>query len=474
MKRHEKGLGAWQLTMLALGSVIGGSFFLGSGVAIHAAGPAILAAFAFGGVLVYFILYALSEMTVANPDSGSFRTFAAQAFGKGTGYVVGWVYWTGMILAMSSEATAVSILIRNWIPNLPIWMLGSIVIVCVTLINLLGANQLSKLESSLAVVKVFAIIFFILLGLALITGLLAGSFALGLGALKQESLFPGGWKSLAGSMLIVMFTYAGFEVIGLASSEVALPKETIPKAIRHTVISLVGLYVLSTAILLPLIPTADISENTSPIVAALNTQGIPWAGTAINVVLITAILSTMLAAMFGVGRMMRSLAEDGLSPAWLKDKKDVPYRGILFSGLSMLLALWFGMFFPSVYLFLISAGGFAILFSYIMIMITHICFRKKNGCPADGKCQMRGFPYTSLFTLLALLATILSMPFVEGQTSGLIAGSIIVTFYALTYQFIRLYQHKQRSVLRILYQENRLQPELAEELSNLHPEKEES
>lgn len=97
-KKHEKGLSAWQLTMMAMGSVIGGSFFLGSAVAIQAAGPAILISFILGGILIYFILYALSEMTVANPDSGSFYTFTAQVFGPGAGFVIGWVYWTGMIL----------------------------------------------------------------------------------------------------------------------------------------------------------------------------------------------------------------------------------------------------------------------------------------------------------------------------------------------------------------------------------------
>ncbi|MCX7615597.1 MAG: amino acid permease, partial [Clostridiales bacterium] len=97
MKRNEKGLGALQLTMMALGTVIGGSFFLGSAVAIHAAGPSIILSYIIGGVLVYFILFAMSEMTVANPDTGSFRTFASHAFGQGTGFVVGWVYWTGMV-----------------------------------------------------------------------------------------------------------------------------------------------------------------------------------------------------------------------------------------------------------------------------------------------------------------------------------------------------------------------------------------
>jgi L-asparagine transporter-like permease len=471
MKQTENGLGAWQLTMMALGSVIGGSFFLGSAVAIHATGPSIVLAFALGGVLVYFILHALSEMTVASASTGSFRKFAAQAFGNGAGFVVGWVYWTGMVLAMSSEATAISILLRNWIPDLSIWLMGSAVIICVTLINLLGANQLSKLESGLALVKVFAIVFFILLALSLIAGVFTSGPAIGLGVLMEEPLFTGGWKGLVGSMLIVMFTYAGFEIIGLASSEVRAPKENIPKAIHYTVISLVGLYILSNAVLLPLIPTADISKELSPLVAALNRHGIVWAGTVINIVLITAILSTMLAAMFGVGRMMGSLVKDRLAPGWLYDKQAVPYRGILFSGLSMLVALWFGMFFPSVYLFLISAGGFSILFAYTMIMATHIEFRRKKFLPAGGQGQKVRFPYASLVTFLALLVVIMGMPFVEGQVTGMIAGGTILALYAITYLVIHVYRRNPKKGLYHAAQKSKLQPELSEELGQFASER---
>ncbi|MGE5453844.1 MAG: amino acid permease, partial [Methylocystaceae bacterium] len=433
MKKADQGLSAWQLTMMALGTVIGGSFFLGSSVAIHAAGPSILISYILGGVLVYFILFALSEMTVANPDTGSFRTFAAQAFGQGTGFVVGWVYWTGMVLAMSSEATAISILVRGSFPSISISLLGSIIIIGVTLLNLLGADKLSKLESGLAAVKLLAIASFIMIAILLIVGLFPGNFTIGIGDLVNEPLMPGGIKGLAGSMLIVMFAYAGFEIIGLAASEAKHPKETVPKAIRYTVLSLVGLYIISIAVLLPLIPTADINENMSPFVAALNRRGIGWAGTAINLILITAILSTMLAAMFGLGRMMRSLANEGLAPNWLKDKKDIPYRGILFSGIAMLLGLGFGLLLPRVYLFLISSGGFAVLFTYAVIMATHLHYRKSNGCPPDGKCQLWGYPYTSILVLLCLIIAILSMPLVSGQASGLIAGIIMVVVYTLSY-----------------------------------------
>ncbi|MGE5454494.1 MAG: amino acid permease [Methylocystaceae bacterium] len=433
MKKENQGLSAWQLTMMALGTVIGGSFFLGSSVAIHAAGPSILVAYILGGVLVYFILFALSEMTVANPDAGSFRTFAAQAFGPGIGFIVGWVYWTGMVLAMSSEATAASILIRQWIPNIPISYLGGLIIIGVTGLNLLGADKLSKLESSLAAVKVLAIISFIVLAVLLIVGLIPGTPVVGLGELAREPLFPTGLKGIAGSMLIVIFAYAGFEIIGLAASETANPGQTVPKAIKYTVICLIGFYILSVAAILPLITTAALSEKVSPMVAALNKYGLGWAGTAINLILVTAILSTMLAAMFGLGRMIRSLAMEKHAPKWLNDRTDVPYRGILFSGGTMLLGLGIGLMLPQVYLFLVSSGGFAILFTYAAIMATHLRLRKTNGCPPKGQCQIPGYPYTSWIGLISLVIAMASMPFISGQTFGLLAGIIIVVLFSLIY-----------------------------------------
>lgn len=449
MEKKHKGLSAWQLTMMALGTVIGGSFFLGSSVAINAAGPSILISYIIGGILVYYILFALSEMTVACTEKGSFRSFASKSFGPGVGFVVGWVYWTGMIFAMSSEATAVSIFVRAWYPNVSIAFLGSLIIVGVTLLNLLGADKLSKLESGLAAIKIFAIISFIAIAILLIVGLISGNKPVGLGELTREPLVAGGIKSIAGSMLIVMFSYAGFEIIGLASSEAENPQKTIPRAISYTVLCLVGFYILSIAVLLPLIPTASLSEDVSPMVAALNRWGMGFVGTFISVVLITAILSTMLAAMFGLGRMMRSLADEGDAPKWLKDDTDVPYRGILFSGFSMILGLSLGYVFPRVYLFLISSGGFALLFTYCIIMATHIRFRKMNGCPPEGKCQVKGYPYSSWIVLLSIIGIIFSMPFVSGQSSGLVVGIIMTIVYSIIYMAMKVYKNSRKESISL-------------------------
>lgn len=433
MAHSDKGLSAWQLTMMALGTVIGGSFFLGSAVAIKAAGPGILISYVLGGAVVYVILYALSEMTVADPAPGSFRTFAQKAYGPGAGFVVGWVYWTGLVLAMSSEATAVSILLQTWFPGLTLSLLGAAVIIVVTLLNLLGADRLSQLESGLAAIKLLAIAGFIAIGLFLISGLMPDMAPVGAGALAVEPWLPGGISGLAGSMLIVIFAYAGFEIIGLAASEAKDPHRTIPKAITYTVTGLIGLYVLAVLVLLPLIPTYLLSTEHSPLVAALTQWNLTWAGNVINIVLVTAILSTMLAAMFGLGRMIRSLAEEGHAPAWIRDYGDIPYKGILFSGAGMLLGLGFGSLLPQVYLFLVSSGGFALLATYVVILATHYKLRKIKGCPPKGNCQLPFFPYSSWFALTASVLILASMPLISGQGSGLTAGLALVAIFSAGY-----------------------------------------
>jgi L-asparagine transporter-like permease len=442
MKNERSGLTAGHLTMMALGGVIGGSFFLGSSMAIQATGPSIILSYILCGILVYFILFALSEMTVSNPDSGSFQTFASQYVSPGTGFVVGWVYWTGMVITMSSEATAVTLLVRKWFPSVSLLVLGTSIIIGVTLLNLLGAKQLGSLESILAAVKVFAIVAFIVLGLLLIFGALPNIPNIGSNVIRSEPFFQGGFRNLAGSMLIVLFTYAGFEVIGLAASETSDKQKTIPRAIRFTVFSLITLYIVCISILLLLVPTTALSDSVSPLVSALNGYNLAWASTAMNLILISAILSTMLAAMFGISRMLRSLVEDGLGPSILKDKTDVPYRGILFSGLCMIISLYVGLLFPRVYLFLISSGGFALLFTYIILMVTHIRYRQKNGKPV-GNCRLYGFPYSSVFTLFGLLVALFAMPFMAGQRAGFFAGVSLIVFFTVSYFVMKFFVNQK-------------------------------
>jgi L-asparagine transporter-like permease len=93
--------------------------------------------------------------------------------------------------------------------------------------------------------------------------------------------------------------------------------------------------------------------------------------------------------------------------------------------------------FPRVYLVLITTGGFALIFTYAVIMASHIRFRKRDGCPPEGLCQMRGYPYTSWIALISMIVVLLCMPFIPGQGVGLVAGISMVLIYSLIYFAMR-------------------------------------
>ncbi|HWI65811.1 MAG TPA: amino acid permease [Symbiobacteriaceae bacterium] len=436
---HPAGLTTWQLVMLALGTVVGGSFFLGTEMILRNAGTGTLVAFAFGGLVTYLILMALSELTVSRPAYGSFRAYAEDAFGPMASFVVGWLYWAGLVLALSSEGIAAAMFARVWLPGVPIWAIAGTVIVGVTLLNLLDVRSFAVIESVTAVIKLAAIAAFILLGLGLIAGLVRGAAPSGPPAFAGRPFLPTGTAGLAGSMLLVLFSYAGFEVLGFAAPEARDPQRTVPRAILLTVFGLITLYVGAVAVVLYLLPAGRLEHEVSPMVALLRYAGFPGLAAGLNLIVMTAALSTMLAAMYGLSRMLYSLASEGQAPAFLKRlvPPGVPRNAILFSGGGMMVGVVLAYVLPrAVYLFLVSSAGFALLFSYLVILASQFVIRRREGC-TPGECAVPFFPWSTGLGLVLVLGAIAGMPFVPGQGAGLLAGIGMLAAIALAYFIVR-------------------------------------
>jgi AAT family amino acid transporter len=438
MEQHSKQLGTWNLVMLALGTVVGGSFFLGTAVSLRNAGPGTLIAFAVGGLITYLILMALSEMTVAHPTHGSFRQYAETAFGPMASFVVGWLYWAGLVLALSSEGIAAATFARLWLPGVPVWLLALIVILAVTALNMLDVRAFGFVEGVLAAAKLLAIAGFILLMLLVIARLFPTQTP-PVAAFRGEPFLPRGIGGLAGSMLTVLFTYAGFETLGLAAPEAKDPHRTVPRAVLLTALALVALYVGSILVVTYVLPTAAIREDVSPLIETLRVTGFPWLAGGLNLIVMTASVSTMLAAMYGLGRMLYSLAEEGQAPALLRrlTPGGIPRNAILLSAAGMLVGVVLAYLLPRrVYLFLISSGGFSLLFSYLMIMASQLVIRRREGCK-PGACQVPWYPFGTWLGIILLVAAIASMPLVPGQAAGLIAGLVLLAVFSLAYLFVR-------------------------------------
>ncbi len=163
---HELGGGlkSRHVTMLSIAGVIGASLFVGSSVAIAEAGPAVLLAYLFAGLLVVMIMRMLAEMAVATPDTGSFSTYADKAIGRWAGYTIGWLYWWFWVLVIPLEANIAAMILHSWVPGIPIWLFSLVITLALTGSNLLSVKNYGEFEFWLALCKVIAILAFIFLG----------------------------------------------------------------------------------------------------------------------------------------------------------------------------------------------------------------------------------------------------------------------------------------------------------------------
>ena len=140
---HELGGGlkSRHVTMLSIAGVIGASLFVGSSVAIAEAGPAVLLAYLFAGLLVVMIMRLLAEMAVATPDTGSFSTYADKAIGRWAGYTIGWLYWWFWVLVIPLEANIAAMILHSWVPGIPIWLFSLVITLALTGSNLLSVKN---------------------------------------------------------------------------------------------------------------------------------------------------------------------------------------------------------------------------------------------------------------------------------------------------------------------------------------------
>jgi L-asparagine transporter-like permease len=433
-KGHASGLSWWQLSLIGIGSVIGAGFFLGTGLSIKTAGPAILINYLVAGFTAFLVFSAIAEMTVADPQPGSFRTYAKLAFGNSMGFVSGWVYWIAGIFIMSSEAVALGTFTKFWFPHIPLWIFTAFFVAAAFAINLLGVKNFGKIESLFAIVKLSTLVIFIFFGLLLLFHMISLPTS---GHLDVRNvwhpMFPRGTKGMWAALIFVFFSFGGIEVMGVASSELK-KKEEITKAGTVMLLSLVAVYLLSIFFVFYFVSWTKINETESPFVTALANFNIPYIDSIFNLIIISAAFSTMVGALFSVTNILISLAEDQDAPKSFarKNQKGTPIRSLLVTGIALTISLIFSFILPGkLYEYITTAAGVMLILNWIIILSTHLKLRKNKKAKTAG---MPGSPYTSYLAIALILLTV-SGGFVHAtQRMGvLISLGLIVFIFLLSY-----------------------------------------
>jgi len=450
------GLRVRHLTMMGLGSAIGAGLFLGSGVGIAVAGPAVLVSYAVAGLLVVLVMRMLAEMAAAVPASGSFSVYAEEALGRWAGFTLGWVYWFTLVMVLGVEITGVARIVTGWLPGVPQWGVALAAVAVFAVVNLVGVRQFGEFEFWFALVKVVAIVGFLVVGVLLVLGLLPGTDPVGTSNLLGHGGFaPTGVGGVAAGLLVVVFAFGGIEIVTIASAEAQDPQRAVARATRSIVWRILAFYVGSVAVMVLVLPWDASQLVDGPFVAVLDLAGLPGAARVMEVVVVLALLSAFNANIYATSRMAYSLAGRGDGPAVLRkvSGRDVPWVAVLVSVVLGLVAVALNRLLPDALLgILLNAAGASLLVVWVLVAVSQLRLRPRlvaAAGPGGLPLRMWGYPWLTWATLLALAGVVVLMLTDDAARAQLVATAglvvVVVGVYAASTAARRRMQVTRRS-----------------------------
>jgi amino acid transporter, AAT family len=432
---HRK-LSARQVAMIGLGCTIGTGLFLGSAIAVKLAGPAVLLSFLGGAFVALTVMWALAEMSVEHPTAGAFGLHAEMYLHPWAGFAIRYTYWLCLVVIIGSEVVAAAIYCQYWFPNVPAWLWIAGFSLAMIYVNTLSIQSFGTIEYWFAMIKVVTIIVFLVLGAALLLGF--GFPRIGTANYTAYGgFFPGGWSGVGLGVTMAIFSYLGLEIVGTTAGEAADPQTAVPRALRRTLLTLVIFYLGGLAIVVGIVPWNQIELGKSPFVRVFETVGIPAAGHIMNFVVLSAALSAATCNVYFTSRLLFSLSRGGYAPASMGklNKRGMPVTAVLVSSVGMFAALILSQLFKNTaFVFMIGVAFFGGPFIWIMILATHLAFRRatSRACKQIVRFAPPG-PWSSLLGLTALLGVLGSTWWVPSFHVTLLAGPPWLAFITLGY-----------------------------------------
>jgi aromatic amino acid permease len=426
-----------QISMLAIGGVIGSGLFVGSGTVITLAGPGVLLCFVFAGALTLVVMRMMAEMGAAFPSSGSFSEHAERAFGPWAGLLIGWLYWITLVVVLAIEATAAAIIVRGWLPGVPQWSLVLVFMTVFTAVNLAAVSKFGEFEFWFALLKVAAIVGFLVVGVLAIFGMLPGTTAVGLTNL--DGFLPNGWSGVLAGLVTALSAFGGLEVVTIAAAESANPPRAIARAVHSAVWRICLFYIGSMLVVVTLLPWDDSGIGRSPFVAALEHIGVPAASQIMSVVVLVALLSALNANTYAAARMIFSLAARRQAPTAVTrlTRNGVPSVAVVASAGFGFAAVVLNVLWPdTIFLFLLNAAGTALLFVWILVACSQLRLRRTIDEAGMNTVRMWGHPYLTWIALAAMVGLLLSM-FTGTDTRPQVISCTIVCLSLLSVGLLR-------------------------------------
>ena len=283
---------------------------------------------------------------------------------------------------------------------------------------------------------------------------------------QNGGFFPHGFRGVWLALTLAITSYMGVEVIAVTAGEAQEPTKSIPRAMRTIVFRLIVFYVFAITIMLAMTPwhlTGSASVSGSPFVRAFATAGIPYAASIMNLVVITAALSSANTNLYLSTRMLYSLARGHYAPAGLGrlSSKGVPHRALAASSLGMVVAILLAIYVPKrAFLLMYGSAVSGMYFVWIVILLAHLRFRRSIGTKInDLPLKLHMFPVSNLVGIILLVALGLSTFYVEGlQYSVPIFAVLLLVMSAMYWNVRRSPKFAEASTMEITPESSPVEP----------------
>ncbi|MDX2675049.1 amino acid permease [Streptomyces sp. NY05-11A] len=419
---YAKTLRPRHIQMIAIGGSIGTGLFLGAGGRLAQGGPALALVYAVCGVFTWFMMRALGEMAVYRPSSGAFVSYAREFMGEKGAYVTGWLFFIDWCASVMAETTAIALYLHYWdaFKPVPQWILALISLALVVAVNMLSVKIFGETEFWFAIIKIVAIVGFMVVASAVVLlQFQVDGHSPGPALITDNGgLFPRGWLPAITLALGVVFAFGGTEMVGVAAGESDKAEEVIPKAVNSTFWRIAIFYVGAVLLFTLVLPWTAYSKSESPFVTFFSALGLPGIGSAMNLVVITAAMSSMNSGLYATGRTLRSMAIAGSGPriAARLNRNQVPFAGVLITAGLGVIGVVINYVRPSqAFDIVMNLAGIGIAGTWMSIMVSHWLFvrRARQGLLTRPAFRLPGAPWVNLLTVLFLTMVIVGMWFAD-------------------------------------------------------------
>ena len=454
----QPGLKRRHMTMISLGGIIGAGLFVGTGPILNQAGPATILTYLLTGALLILIMRMLGEMAVAQPSVGSFSDYGRMALGNWAGFSIGWLYWYFWAIVVGFEATVAASILGQYVPGIPPWLIALALVLLLTATNLYSVGSYGEFEFWFAGIKVVAIVIFIVLGALYVIGLWPGNSPGLTNLYAKGGFFPNGPLAMFSGVATVIFAFVGAEIVTIAAAESNEPGRNVARATNAVIYRVLLFYVVSVFFVACIVPwntgfTEDVLK--SPFTLAFERIGIPGAGTVMNFVVLTAVLSVLNSSLYTTSRMLFALTRHNDAPRFMTNttRRGVPIWAILTGTIFAYVSVAIFYFFPSeVFTWLINASGAIALFVYLLIAISELVMRRRleRENPEQLQIKMWFFPWLTYLSIAGILAVLIAMLFISSLRPLLIASLISLGVMLVAYMLRKAFGPPQRDPSEVI------------------------